>query len=256
MSRAAGTVSSRGPSGRTRTRGEASSGSKRETGSSRPRRPSPISANVHAAVSGLVIEAIRKRESRVTGPRPWPRTPKDLTYTSPSCSMSTAMPGTWSSPTWLAAASQTPSILVRVPSVIEPPHRVARPYQGSDAPGQGRGTAVGFAHEVKGEAMVTRKIAPIGDPCWVDHMSNDVDATRRFYTEIFGWEAGEASEEFGGYFQFFRDGVPVGGAMPNMTGQEMPDFWSVYLAVANADDVVARAQEAGATVVAPAMKVG
>jgi len=104
--------------------------------------------------------------------------------------------------------------------------------------------------------MVTRKIAPIGDPCWVDHMSNDVDATRRFYTEIFGWEAGEASEEFGGYFQFFRDGVPVGGAMPNMTGQEMPDFWSVYLAVANADDVVARAQEAGATVVAPAMKVG
>src|SRR5579863_8102388 len=87
-------------------------------------------------------------------------------------------------------------------------------------------------------------------------MSNDVDATRRFYTEIFGWEAGEASEEFGGYFQFFRDGVPVGGAMPNMTGQEMPDVWSVYLAVADADDVVARAQEAGAAVVAPAMKVG
>src|ERR1700688_2103939 len=109
--------------------------------------------------------------------------------------MSTAMPGTWVSPTWRAAASQTPSILVRVPSVMNPPHCLARPYQGSSAPGRGHEVAVLFAYEVKGEAMVTREKAPIGDPCWVDHMSNDVDATRRFYTEIFGWEAGEASEE-------------------------------------------------------------
>ena len=104
--------------------------------------------------------------------------------------------------------------------------------------------------------MVTRKKAPIGDPCWADHMSNDVDATRSFYAQIFGWEAGEASEEFGGYFQFFRDGVPVAVALPNMTGQEMPDFWSVYLAVDDATATLAAAEAAGATIVAPAMKVG
>jgi uncharacterized protein len=103
--------------------------------------------------------------------------------------------------------------------------------------------------------MATRERATIGDPCWVDHMSNDVEATRSFYTEVFGWEASEASQEFGGYFQFNRDGVPVAGAMPNMTGQVMPDQWSVYLAVEDADATLAKAQEAGATVVAPAMKV-
>jgi len=103
--------------------------------------------------------------------------------------------------------------------------------------------------------MATRDRATIGDPCWVDHMSNDVEATRRFYTEVFGWEAGEAAEEFGGYFQFFRGGVPIAGAAPNMTGAAMPDLWSVYIAVDDADATVAAALAAGGSVVVPAMKV-
>ncbi|MFI5036215.1 MAG: VOC family protein [Acidimicrobiales bacterium] len=104
--------------------------------------------------------------------------------------------------------------------------------------------------------MATRDRAPIGHPCWVDHLTNDADATRRFYTGIFGWEAGEASEEFGGYFQFFRDGVPVAGAAPAMAEHPMPDVWSVYLAVEDAQVTLDRAAGAGGTVIVPAMRVG
>ena len=59
--------------------------------------------------------------------------------------------------------------------------------------------------------MPTRDRAPVGAPCWVDLMTSDVDAARAFYTRVFGWTAEEPNPEFGGYFSFLKDGVPVGG---------------------------------------------
>jgi hypothetical protein len=61
--------------------------------------------------------------------------------------------------------------------------------------------------------MTTRDRAPIGSPCWVDLWTSDVEGSRTFNTELFGWEAQEPSPEFGGYFMFIRNGVPVAGAM-------------------------------------------
>ena len=52
--------------------------------------------------------------------------------------------------------------------------------------------------------MPTRDIAPIGSPCWVDLWTSDVEGSRRFYRDLFGWEAEEPSAEFGGYFMFTR----------------------------------------------------
>ena len=64
--------------------------------------------------------------------------------------------------------------------------------------------------------MVTRDSAPVGSPCWADLWTSDVEGSRTFYSELFGWEAQEPSPEFGGYFMFTRDGVPVAGAMGDM----------------------------------------
>jgi predicted enzyme related to lactoylglutathione lyase len=67
---------------------------------------------------------------------------------------------------------------------------------------------------------------PIGAPCWMDLMTSDEGRAREFYGELFGWTAGEGSAEFGGYFMFLRDGVPVAGAMQKVTGvpvMEGPD---------------------------------
>jgi predicted enzyme related to lactoylglutathione lyase len=59
----------------------------------------------------------------------------------------------------------------------------------------------------KEKPMSSRDHAPLGSPCWADLWTSDVDGSRAFYSEIFGWEAQEADPEFGGYFMFTRDGV-------------------------------------------------
>ena len=47
--------------------------------------------------------------------------------------------------------------------------------------------------------MPTRDRAPLGAPCWADLWTSDVEGSRAFYSEVFGWEAQEPSPEFGGY---------------------------------------------------------
>lgn len=103
--------------------------------------------------------------------------------------------------------------------------------------------------------MSTRDRAIMGNPCWIDLMSTDVEAARAFYGELFSWEAGEASHEFGGYFMFTRDTVAVAGAMPIEPGGPIPDVWSTYLAVPDAAAALARAEAAGATVAAPVVQI-
>jgi predicted enzyme related to lactoylglutathione lyase len=105
--------------------------------------------------------------------------------------------------------------------------------------------------------MPTRSRAPLGAPCWTDLWTSDVEGSRRFYGELFGWEAGDPDPEFGGYFIFRRDGVDIAGGMGDM-GEDMPatDTWKVYLAT---DDITKTAEVAaanGAQIISPAMAVG
>jgi uncharacterized protein len=93
-----------------------------------------------------------------------------------------------------------------------------------------------------------------GAPCWIDLSTSDTTAARDFYTGLFGWTAGEASEEFGGYFMFNNAGTPVAGCMPAMPGAPT-DLWSVYLAVPDAAKTIEAASGAGGQVVVPAMAV-
>jgi uncharacterized protein len=104
--------------------------------------------------------------------------------------------------------------------------------------------------------MPTRDRAPLGAPCWADLWTSDIEGSRAFYGEVFGWEAQEADPQFGGYFMFHRDGVPVAGGMGDM-GPDMKatDTWKIYL---NTDDItktLAAATAAGAEVMSPAMAV-
>jgi predicted enzyme related to lactoylglutathione lyase len=91
---------------------------------------------------------------------------------------------------------------------------------------------------------------PIGAPCWMDLLTSDTARAREFYGGLFGWTAGDAAEEFGGYFMFFADGAPVAGCMPKMPGvpsMEGPDSWGVYLATADAKDTADKAVAHGGT---------
>jgi uncharacterized protein len=104
--------------------------------------------------------------------------------------------------------------------------------------------------------MPTRDRAPIGSPCWADLWTSDVEGSRTFYSELLGWEAQEPSPEFGGYFMFTRNGVPVAGAMGDM-GDDMPanDTWKIYLDTDDIAKTLEAAAAEGAEVISPAMAV-
>ncbi len=95
--------------------------------------------------------------------------------------------------------------------------------------------------------MTIREHAPVGAPCWADLWTSDVEGSRRFYSELFGWEAAEPSEEFGGYFMFLRDGVPVAGGMGPMGDMPAGNVWTNYLATADIAVAAKAAEAAGAS---------
>jgi hypothetical protein len=106
IARRAGTTSSTGDSGVRTTIGDASSGSQRSTGSSRPSRPSSTSSIVAAAVIGLLFDAIRKIVSRVIGvPPPNAVEPMASTRTSSPRATSVTIPGNSPRSTRAAMAS-------------------------------------------------------------------------------------------------------------------------------------------------------
>jgi predicted enzyme related to lactoylglutathione lyase len=103
--------------------------------------------------------------------------------------------------------------------------------------------------------MTTRDSAPLGSPCWADLWTSDVEGSRRFYGELFGWEAQEPSEEFGGYFMFTRDGIPVAGGMGDMGEMPANDTWKIYLSTEDITKTVASAEAASAQVTVPTTAV-
>ena len=101
--------------------------------------------------------------------------------------------------------------------------------------------------------MTTRDRAPVGAPCWIDLATADPDVAVPFYCQLFGWEAEEPAEEFGGYRNFTRGGERIAGCM--RSEETGPGQWSVYLAVDDAAKTVEAAAASGGQVIVPAMQV-
>ena len=104
--------------------------------------------------------------------------------------------------------------------------------------------------------MPTRGTAPVGSPCWVDLWTSDVDGSRTFYSELLGWDAEDADPEFGGYFNFSRDGAQIAGCMGDMGDMRATDTWKVYLATEDIAGTLDAAVAHGAQIYTPAMTVG
>lgn len=103
--------------------------------------------------------------------------------------------------------------------------------------------------------MPTRENPPTGAPCWVDLMTSDTVRSRDFYGALFGWDAEEPNEQFGGYFNFRKDGTPIAGCMNSERAGGLPDIWSVYLAVDDAQKTVEAAVAGGGQVFVDPMAV-
>jgi predicted enzyme related to lactoylglutathione lyase len=105
--------------------------------------------------------------------------------------------------------------------------------------------------------MPSRDAAPIGAPCWIDLNTSDVERSSAFYRSLFTWTTTEPADEFGGYFNFLKDGSPVGGCMARVDPEPgVPDAWSVYLATDDLAKTLELATSHGAQVYVQPMAVG
>lgn len=98
-----------------------------------------------------------------------------------------------------------------------------------------------------------------GSFCWVDLHTTDVEAAKAFYSELFGWKTRTDEMPGGGTYTMLSVGDKIigglGGQTEDMKKQGVLPMWTSYVAVASADDAVAKAVELGGTVIAPAFDV-
>ncbi|HEV7563737.1 MAG TPA: VOC family protein [Solirubrobacterales bacterium] len=85
-----------------------------------------------------------------------------------------------------------------------------------------------------------------GTPCWIELGTPDIEASETFYGELFGWEIPELpnSAELGGYRRAKKNGKDVAGVAPLMQ-EGQPPAWTTYVSVADADETIAKARDAG-----------
>ena len=98
-----------------------------------------------------------------------------------------------------------------------------------------------------------------GQFCWVDLQTTDTDAAKKFYGSLLGWDFRDVPTDMGpAYTMFQKNGLSAAGMgpqPPEMREAGVPPVWSSYVCVDDASATVAKAQELGATVVMPVMKV-
>ena len=94
---------------------------------------------------------------------------------------------------------------------------------------------------------------PPGVPCFVDSLTDDLEAARRFYGGVFGWQfAGPGPMPGGPWCEYWLarvDGADVAG-LGTRPDPSVPIAWSTHVAVTSAEKAADRAREAGGAVVA------
>lgn len=94
-----------------------------------------------------------------------------------------------------------------------------------------------------------------GTPVWNEMMSRDITSARDFYKTLFGYTFSQMDEPSMDYTTIDLNGRPVGGMYDGkgVVPDEVPSNWSVCFAVADTDDVVAKAVKSGAKIIAEPM---
>ena len=94
---------------------------------------------------------------------------------------------------------------------------------------------------------------------WADLTTTDQDAAKRFYGELFGWEATDNPVGDGVVYSMMSLGGKAAAAISPQPQQQrdagVPPVWNSYITVDSADDALAKAKELGATVHADAFDV-
>jgi predicted enzyme related to lactoylglutathione lyase len=94
--------------------------------------------------------------------------------------------------------------------------------------------------------------------CWVDLMAHDMEAAKRWYSQLFGWEMTPTDADMG-YSNAMQGGemvAGIGGMPDDMKAKGVPSTWNSYAWTEDAAKVEAAAREHGANILMPTMQVG
>lgn len=95
--------------------------------------------------------------------------------------------------------------------------------------------------------MTTRDARwPTGHPAWIDLNSADLDYTRKTYGHLFGWDTEDGTSDTSGYVVALKNGRASAGVYAD--DGSTPSAWLLYFAVDDVEAALARATDAGATV--------
>ena len=93
-------------------------------------------------------------------------------------------------------------------------------------------------------------------PAWVDLATSDPEASRNFYTQMFGWDIQVSPDpQYGGYAMAVDAGVGVAGIGPKQD-PNAPSAWSLYIGTDDADVLAKRVTDNGGKVVMAPFAVG
>ena len=98
----------------------------------------------------------------------------------------------------------------------------------------------------------------VGSIGWIDLTVDDADKLRDFYSDVAGWQPGEADMgDYSDYFMSPPGGDPVAGVCHARGGNaDMPPQWMIYIVVADLDHSVARCKAHGGEVVVAEKSMG
>lgn len=94
---------------------------------------------------------------------------------------------------------------------------------------------------------------------WVDLTTSDMEASKRFYTALMGWEAVDMPTDMGSIYTMFKinghNAAGMGPMSPDMLATGTPSHWSAYVKHSDVDSVAEKAAKAGGNVLFPPFDV-
>jgi len=90
---------------------------------------------------------------------------------------------------------------------------------------------------------------------WLDLASPDLEASKRFYGQIFGWEAEQVAGPEAGNYTFFKLQGKQAAGLAAIMGEGQPPAWMVYIMSPNVDQTAEGIRAAGGEIVMGPMDV-
>ena len=99
--------------------------------------------------------------------------------------------------------------------------------------------------------MSILEMTAVGNAGWIGHSGPDQAKAKAFYKDVLGWGIHEMPMQDGSSYSSIVVGeTPIGGFSPM---PEESGAWTIFVTVPDVDATVAKAEAAGATVLAPPM---